>query len=250
MGGGFTMSIAGKTPDSMTRFVGYLERRPYLWFVDIEARAIEPAAELRDIPQGIDEVVPLDKAVAVRCGPSWFALEPDLSGRGRSLSDTEFAAAKRRSVWVDWPRSPSVYDRELVLPGPNVEGRIVKHPQVAYWQRFGTWAPDRRTIAVAGSTSPFVAPARPILSGPDEPVPSVLALVDVTTGTARVCEGTFDNFCYPPAWSQSGGRVVIGAPFEPKRLYVVRPEHAVLQRVPFRRHVPMPLLDSALLPPS
>ena len=39
------------------RLVGYLNRRPYLWFVDCDSKEIEPAAELRTISQGIDEVV-------------------------------------------------------------------------------------------------------------------------------------------------------------------------------------------------
>ena len=63
--------------------MGYLNRRPYLWLVDLATQSIESEAELRDVPQGIDEVIPLDAAVAVRCGPTWFALEPDLSGEGR-----------------------------------------------------------------------------------------------------------------------------------------------------------------------
>jgi len=36
----------------MHRYVGYLNRRPYLWFVGIEDRIIEPAAELGEIRRG------------------------------------------------------------------------------------------------------------------------------------------------------------------------------------------------------
>lgn len=233
----------------MSRFVGYLDRRPYLWLVDLATRSIEPAAELSDIPQGIDEVIPLDTAVAVRCGPTWFALEPDLSGKGQPLKDAGLSAARQRSVLVDWPRPPSVYERPLVLP-ENGDGRprTVTHPEVAFWHHSGTWAPDRRSIAVAGSRTPFVPRSRPLFSGPYEPTPSVLAVVDLEGASARVFEGTFDNFCYPPAWLRDGSLIVIGVPFEPRCLYAVRPEEAALQRIPFKRHVPMPLLDADLLP--
>ncbi len=228
--------------------MGYLNRRPYLWLVDLATRSIEPAAGLRNIPQGIDEVIPLDAAVAVRCGPTWFALEPDLSGEGRPLADAELSLATRRSVSVDWPREPSVYERGLVLPGRDGGTRTVMHPAIAYWHAFGTWAPDRQSFAVAGSPTPFVPPSGPILSGTYEPKPSVLALVHVGDGSVQVCDGTFDNFCYPPAWSADGRMVVIGVPCEPRRLYIVRPEERVLQRVQFKRHAPMPLLDADLLP--
>ena len=228
--------------------MGYLNRRPYLWFVDLATRSIEPAAELRDIPQGIDEVVPLDAAVAVGCGPTWFALEPDLSGKGRRLTDAELALATRRSVSVDWPREPSVHERGLVLPDRAGRARTVTHPEIAYWRPFATWAPDRQSFAVAGSTTPFVLPSAPIFSGTYEPEPSVLALVRVRDATVQICDGTFDDFCYPPAWTADGTLIVIGAPFEPKHLYTVRPEERVLHRVQFKRHAPMPLLDADLLP--
>lgn len=232
----------------MSRFVGYLERRPYLWLGDLATRSIEPAAELRDIPQGIDEVIPLDSAVAVRCGPTWFALEPDLSGKGRPLTDAELSLATRRSVSVDWPREPSVYERGLVLPGRDGRTRTVTHPDIAYWRPFATWAPDRQSFAVAGSTTPFVPPRGPMFSGTYEPRPTVLALVLVGDASVQVCDGTFDNFCYPPAWLEGGKVIVIGVPFEPRRLYAVGPEERVLHRVQFEKHVPMPLLDADLLP--
>ena len=232
----------------MSRFVGYLNRRPYLWLVDLATRSIEPAAELRDIPQGIDEVIPLDTAVAVRCGPTWFALEADLSGKGRPLTDAELSLATRRSVSVDWPREPSAHERGLVVPDRAGRTRTVTHPEIAYWRPFATWAPDRQSFAVAGSRTPFVPPSGPIFSGTYKPEPSVLALVHVADATVRICEGTFDDFCYPPAWLAGGKLIVIGAPFEPSRLYTVRPEERVLRSVQLKRHAPMPLLDADLLP--
>ena len=230
------------------RFVGYLNRRPYLWFVGIEDRVIEPAAELREIPQGISEVVPLESAVAVRCGPTWFALESDLSGQGRPLDARELASAKRSSTQVKWPVPPSVHDRELVVPGPKGSRHVVSHPAVAHWSEFSaTWGPDRRTIAVEGSTTPFSPSLRPILEEPYRPDPRVLALIDRVTGTVRVCDGAFENFCYPPTWSMDGDLVALGAPFEPKRLYTVCPASAVLKVVLFKRHAPSPLVDAARL---
>jgi len=228
--------------------VGYLNRRPYLWFVGLEDRVIEPAAELRDIPQGINEVVPLESAVAVRCGPTWFALEPDLSGQGRALDRSELAAAERESVQVKWPVPPSVYDRELVLPASKSRSHVVSHPAVAHWSEFSaTWGPDRRTIAVEGSATPFRPYVGPLFEEPYRPGPRVLALIDSVEGIVRVCDGTFENFCYPPAWSANGEIVTLGAPFEPKRLYKVRPEIGVLEVVLFKRHAPSPLIDSARL---
>ena len=46
-------------PVVATRFVGYLNRRPYLWLVDLTERVIAPAApDLPHIPQGISELIP------------------------------------------------------------------------------------------------------------------------------------------------------------------------------------------------
>lgn len=87
-----------------------------------------------------------------------------------------------------------------------------------------------------------------MFSGTYELEPSVLALVHVGDASVRICDGTFDDFCYPPAWLADGKLIVIGVPFEPRRLYTVRPEERVLHRLQFKRHAPMPLLDADLLP--
>ena len=76
----------------------------------------------------------------------------------------------------------------------------------------------------------------------------MLALVHVRDASVQVCDGTFDNFCYPPAWLAGEKLIVIEAPFEPRHLYTVRPDERLLQRVQFKRHAPMPLLDADLLP--
>ena len=74
-----------------------------------------------------------------------------------------------------------------------------------------------------------------------------LALINSVTGAVRVCDGTFENFCYPPAWSVDASLIAFGAPFEPRRLYVVTPQRGVLEAQRFKRHAPMPLIDSARL---
>ena len=58
----------------MTRFIGYKNRRPYLWCVDLEQRTVKAASELDWIPQAIDDIVPLGDAVALRFGLRWGVL--------------------------------------------------------------------------------------------------------------------------------------------------------------------------------
>ena len=104
---GITCRVASSMMPEMARFLGYLNRRPYLWWVDLERRIVEPAAELKWIPQGIDEVVPLGDVVAVRCGPSWFGLRPSLTGGGFDLPPADRVEAERRSSRVErgvWQR--------------------------------------------------------------------------------------------------------------------------------------------------
>jgi hypothetical protein len=86
------------------------------------------------------------------------------------------------------------------------------------------------------------------MSTPYRPEPAVLALVNAQTGEATLCSGTFDNFCYPPAWSARGDVLAFGAPFDKKHLYFVHVDDGELHPVPFKGKLPMPLLDVALLP--
>jgi len=86
------------------------------------------------------------------------------------------------------------------------------------------------------------------VDAPYEGEPWVLVLIDARSGDVRRCEGEFDNFCYPPAWSADSKFVAFGAPFQPTRLYLVDIAQASLEVVKFgRRHAPMPLLDTAFL---
>ena len=235
----------------MTRYLGYLARRPYLWWVDTESRSIDPAAELRKIPQGIDDIVPLADAVAVRCGPHWFGLRSDLGGEPFRLTAEAAATAARRSTQVE-------VSAEWIGPArlTRLEKTIgtVEHPEVAYWYEIATISPDERTVAIAGSTEPRPSPEA-ILAAPlmaegkyRKQSCSVLALFDVATGSTQICSGRFDNFCYPPAWAAAGTTLVIGMPFEPKRLGVLDVKERLLTPLRFGRwSPPMPLLDEALL---
>jgi hypothetical protein len=69
--------------------------------VDCDSKEIEPAAELRTISQGIDEVVVTGSGVAVGCGPTWLMVEPDLSGRGRPLTTEEWVELQEARRVVD-----------------------------------------------------------------------------------------------------------------------------------------------------
>ena len=71
---------------------------------------------------------------------------------------------------------------------------------------------------------------------------------DVESGVVTVCEGTFEGFSYPPAWTADSSTVLASPPFEPKVLYLVDRVEAVLEPVRFKRHAPSPMLDAALLP--
>ena len=62
----------------------------------------------------------------------------------------------------------------------------------------------------------------------------------------RPYRGTFEGFGIP-AWSADGRRVVVGAPYEPKALFIASLGTDALDRVSFRRHAPSPLIDKDLL---
>jgi hypothetical protein len=238
---------------AVTKYLGCAARRPYLCWLDTEMELIEPAAELRFVPQGIDEVVPLAGAVAVRCGPYWFGLQPDLSGQGRRLTPAEKATAVERSRLVDisaeWNGPAELGWHGRALPP-------AQHRDVAYWQPDASISPDEGTVAIVGSVIPrppidevFDRPFLPFGEYQTESA-SVLALLDVASGDVQVCAGRFDGSCYPPVWSASGSEVAFGAPYEPKRLYLLDTSVRTLRSLKFRRHCPMPMLDAAFLPPQ
>jgi hypothetical protein len=232
----------------MPRFLGYHERPPYLWWVDTEQGEVEPAAHLRDIPQGIDDVVPLDSAVAMRCGLHWLGLPPDLSGEPWELSAEEEAAALRRSHQVR-VRSDRVPVAHLTWDDNALE---IRHPKIRYWQTFATTSPNRQLIALAGSTKTWSPPPKTLVEAFAKPYQaesaSALAIVNTQGGDVQLCSGRFDNFCYPPAWSATGSTIAFGAPFEHGCLYEVSLTDRVLRRIQFTTDPPMPLLDAELLP--
>lgn len=234
----------------VTRYLGYTDRKPFLSWVDTETLETEPAAALRTIPEGISEIVPLEAALAVRCGPSWYRLSPDLSGQLRLLSSAETAVAESLSPNVEV--SPEWNGPALLARAEQPLCRV-EHPEVAYWYRFATLSPDGHTVAIGGSTvanPPLDAPRRPMFPLPKyEPAfESVMALVDVESGATQICEGRFDNFCYPPAWNATGESLAFGPPFEERRLYEVNVSERVLHPLRLAKDAPMPMLDAELLP--
>jgi hypothetical protein len=235
-------------------FLGYSERRPYLWWVDTEERTTSQAAALSSIRQGIDEIVPLDNLLAVSCGPRWYGLPPDLSGDLVPLAPSDEQAARERShdvdVDEDWTGKATLVWRGRPLG-------TITHPEVGQWYRFASMSPDGRTVAIGGSVIPRPAPApldellsQPLLTGRtyEAKYESVMALVDVESNEVRICEGRFDNFCYPPAWSADGTSLAFGAPFESKRIYLTSISDLALRPVDLGKHAPMPMLDARLLP--
>lgn len=229
------------------RLIGYLNRRPYLWLADLDNRTVEPAAELRRIPQGIDELIPFSGGVAVRCGPHSFVLESDLSGQGRPLLPEEAEEVGRRALNYDWPELPSHRDRVARVTDCDGHQHLIEHPAVDHWGFGATWSPDRRWLALDGCTVP-PPPPRPLFPlGEMEPEPHVLVLFDRTDQTVRICEGTFDQSGHP-MWATDGTTVVVGAAFEPKRLYVALLDELMLHPVAFKRHAPTPLVDTVVLP--
>lgn len=226
----------------MRRLLGYHERPPFLWHIDLDDRTVAATGlDLPDIPEGIDDLVPLDDSLAVGCGPEWFKVRRDLAGGAQSMTEGEIALARQRSFQVPWPDEvPAPSD--LRIPTRDGGRRLVSHLQVAYWHPFPTWSPDRRHVAAGGSTAPRdEGPLDLTIATLQEYQPqraSVLALIEVDTGDV-ICDGRFDNFCYPPLWSAQGDRVVFGAPFEPRRLYGVDVERGTINPVAFRRDMPL-----------
>lgn len=56
-----------------------------------------------------------------------------------------------------------------------------------------------------------------------------------------------NQFCYPPVSSADDDLIAFGVPFEPRSLYLVSAADGVMERLPFKRHVAMPMLDAAFL---
>lgn len=232
------------------RFVGYLNRRPYLWFVDLDAKTIESAAaQLRRIPQGVDELVPLDDVVAIRCGPDLFALDLSLVGEPRPLSASETVEARRRSTLLNVLAYNSGRAREAwAVPLPNGRGEV-RLEGVQQWGFGASLSPNRQTLALPVSMAPLPpdVPLAEALTRPWDPQPWTVALIDVATGSYRYCDGEFDEAPYPPVWRADGEVVVVGPPYDPRSIFSVDPDVGTLHQTRFRRHAPLPLLDASLL---
>jgi hypothetical protein len=121
--------------------------------------------------------------------------------------------------------------------------RTVRHPHVAEWQWFPSFSPDGSLVAIGGYPDPPQPLPELIASRPHTGRRAVMMLVDLVSGECRGVEGEYDNFAWRPAWSADGSWVVFCAPFQPRRLYVFRPDEAVLHTIKFRRSAPAPMLD-------
>ncbi len=216
--------------------------------MDIASRSIEPAATLEWIPQGIDEVVPLDDCVAVRCGPVWFGLDPSLSGDAFELSYPQQATAQRRSHDLPsaWDDGKAPKDARVRMPLPDGEEWEVVHTDIKRWGLTGTLSPDRQALAIVGFTVPQKETRSVVPHSLDR---GSLVVADSLSRDVRVYGGTFGGFG-KAAWSADGGEIVVGAPYEPRCLFTASIDSEAIQRVTFRRHAPTPLIDATLIPPT
>ncbi len=238
-------SFATRHYSCVLRFLGYHDRRPYLRLIDAEKRTVD-AIGITRIPQGIDELVPLDGVLAVRCGPTWMGLATNLAGELRPLTPAEVVEASNKSAQLNllaWNHGKG--DREWTLPVGGVDLQL---PQgdVHRWGYTASVSPDGNTIAVGACLTPEPE-VPPSWEAPYEPEVWSLVLVDVATGSATRCEGHFEGFPFPPTWTADSSVVVVGAPFDPKHLHVARRSAAALEAVSFRRQIAMPLLDASFV---
>lgn len=222
---------------NVSRYLGWLNRRPYLWWVDTSTRSVEPAATLTAIPQGVDEVVSLVDCVAVRCGPTWFGLNRSLSGDGFVLSEDERDEAERKSLYVEatWGAGVAPRDARVHIPLADGDTWELSHPKIGYWDLMGMLSPDRSALAITGYPMGAYDHSR-----------ARLVVAHIGTRAVRIFEGAFHGFGHP-AWSGDGREIVIGAPFEHKVLLQASLESATLTRIVFRREPPAPLISEALL---
>ena len=243
-------------PESGLQFVGYLNRRPYLWSVDLVNRTIEPAATaLTSIPQGIDEIVPMGDSVGVRCGPLLSRLEPDLSGQLEPMSAADQTRMAARSHHV---RVGLLQEGRAFLDFDDRSEVALSDDRVGCWAMSATASPDRKLVAIgAETTTASEALAERLARHPNivgslqvplPPLPWMMFIVEVDSGRLTACEGTFENTCYPPAWDATGDWIAFGTPFDPRNLYVVHRTGGALHEIRFQRHAPMPMVDRQLLP--
>ena len=118
--------------------------------------------------------------------------------------------------------------------------REIRHPDVAEWQRFASFSPDVRQLAIGGYPD---ASGPRAMAAPYQGRRSLMVLIESATGRCQLMQGEFDNFAWTPAWSKDGSWVIFGAPFQARRLYAFRPNEGVLHALTFRRQPPMPMLD-------
>jgi hypothetical protein len=147
--------------------------------------------------------------------------------------------------WLAWPRG------EIVVVRNAAAGTFhnVRHPAVARWQHIGgSFSPDGCYLAISGETEMREPNTRTFIETIEatyEPTPSVMTLIELTTGSVQIVDGQFDNWASDPVWSADGDWVIFAAPYERRRLFGFRPAELVLHTYQFKRITPMPMLDFA-----
>ena len=126
----------------------------------------------------------------------------------------------------------------------------LRNPGVGRWQRFPSFSPDGSLVALATDVNPMDLSDGPsideILEDENElpESPSVMVLIDATTGDIRGVDGQFTNFASEPVWSRDGEWIVFDAPFEERNLYLVHvTSRSSLISVAFEHEPPLPLMD-------
>ena len=229
-------------PDGSSVWVGDRKTPGTFWRVNGVTQTADAVVEF-GAGARLDAVAPA--GFVVRRGTELALVDDRSSERGR-IGAGHVLASHGNMILVD--ETSGGFALHDLGSGSRTE---VEDPGVGRWQAFPSFSPDGHSVAIGADRDPPKPPPENPDWGnlaPYEGSPSCLVLIDPATGKATVAEGSFDNFCYPPVWSNDGAWLAFGAPCESRQLWVMSSEERVLQRVRFRRQPPMPLLDATHLP--
>jgi hypothetical protein len=164
----------------------------------------------------------------------------DDEGRRRAMGLAAWTHAVSATRWA-WTTqfAPSVL-RVGHVDRPDV---LVEAPEVTEWHQCGSFSPDGSRLAIGGYLLPLrVTDDVSVTAGPLALRRSVMAVIDTNTGEAVVA-GTYGEFAWIPAWRADGEWLVFAAPFQPRRLYGMRPDDPTLHEWRFTHEPPAPMLD-------
>jgi hypothetical protein len=120
------------------------------------------------------------------------------------------------------------------------------------WELKGAFSSDGSKLAIAIDYSPqrtmeeLLGRLSSVVSGASvayERAPRRLAVVD-SLGKLALSDDEFDNFAWP-VWSVDGDWLVFNAPFQARGLWIASTTDLRLQRIPFKRNPPVPLMDAS-----